>query len=160
MSDRRRVLMIVVGLALAVAPRVLAAQGEDPLHNVRRATTRAYTEWHEAREAWRADSVRRATLRVVGVFGGATVRSDSTEIAESVGRDLGAELELLRDDLRKVLGPVADSMLARSSASVLYDPPSPHWLQYYRHGATARLDLDGSRSSRYFNDRTLGARDR
>ncbi len=160
MCDRRGILTMRLALALVVAPSVLTAQGEDPLGNVRRSTTRAYAEWREAREAWQADSLRRATLRVLGQFGGATVRSDSTSIAESVARDLGAELELLRDDLRLVLGPLADSMLARSSVSVLYDPPDARWYRYYAAGASARLDLDGSMSSRYFSERTLGARGR
>ncbi len=157
MCDRilRRVRAAV---ALTVFPLVAAAQAEDPLANVRRATSDANAAFAEARAAWTADSVRRSTLEVLGVFGGVAVRTDGSEHAAGIARDLGLELARLRLALERLLGPHADSMLARSTASVVYDHPSSRWLRFRRVGATVRLHLDGSTSSRFFSER--GARER
>jgi hypothetical protein len=156
MSEPRAVLALIALACGLWAPRAMA-QTPDPLANVRRATVAANAELELARAAWRVDSARRSTLTVLGVFGGVTVRTDSTPLASAVGQDLGLVLEQLRSELGLVLGPRADSMLARSSMSVLYDPPSSRW-RYRSEGASVRLNLDGSVSSRFFNER--GARDR
>lgn len=143
----RRVVVAAALALLIVGDRgVAAAQSSERLSNAAAATAAAHERWQAAVAVNRARVARRTELPVVAVVGTLAIHADTPRVPMRAIALLDSVLQDARAAARRVVGAVADSVLAQIA---VYADPGYAEPYLREHGMNVRIGSPASRTQSY-----------